>query len=253
MVSDHGYVLPKPIDAFTQPEMKAFIDEIVASYVDIMERKIGTVSYDMIVRDEDGYDISRVEENGLCDFVTDAYRAIGGTQIGFLSAGSVRNNLMAGDITYNDILNILPYTNDIVTAKVTGQMILDALEFGVSKLPDISAGFPQVSGITFHVNKEIPSSVTVDEKNQFVSVDGERRVSDVKIGEEALDPGKEYTLTGTNYVLTGGDGYMMFKDATNLTMTMLQENEVVMKYLEENLNGVIPDIYQKASERLIWN
>ena len=240
-------------ERYVDPEMKAFIDEIVASYVDIMERKIGTVSYDMIVRDEDGYDISRVEENGLCDFVTDAYRAIGGTQIGFLSAGSVRNNLMAGDITYNDILNILPYTNDIVTAKVTGQMILDALEFGVSKLPDISAGFPQVSGITFHVNKEIPSSVTVDEKNQFVSVDGERRVSDVKIGEEALDPGKEYTLTGTNYVLTGGDGYMMFKDATNLTMTMLQENEVVMKYLEENLNGVIPDIYQKASERLIWN
>ena len=240
-------------ERYVDPEMKAFIDEIVASYAGIMERKIGTVSYDMIVRDEDGYDISRVEENGLCDFVTDAYRAIGGTQIGFLSAGSVRNNLMAGDITYNDILNILPYTNDIVTAKVTGQMILDALEFGVSKLPDISAGFPQVSGITFHVNKEIPSSVTVDEKNQFVSVDGERRVSDVKIGEEALDPEKEYTLTGTNYVLTGGDGYMMFKDATNLTMTMLQENEAVMKYLEENLNGVIPDIYQKASERLIWN
>ena len=132
-------------------------------------------------------------------------------------------------------------------------MILDALEFGVSKLPEISAGFPQVSGITFHVNKEIPGSVTTDEKNQFVSVDGERRVTDVKIGEEALDPEKEYTLTGTSYVLNGGDGYSMFKDATILTMTMLPDNEVVMKYLEENLNGVIPDTYQEASGRLIWD
>lgn len=240
-------------ERYVDPAMKAFIDEIVASYADTMERKIGTLSYNMIVRDEDGYDISRVEENGLCDFVTDAYRTIGGTQIAFLSAGSVRNNLEAGDVTYNSILNILPYSNDVVTAKVTGQMVLDALEFGVAKLPDISAGFPQVSGITFRVNKEIPSSVTVDEKNQFVSVEGERRVTDVKIGEEALDPEKEYTLTATNYVLTGGDGYSMFKDATILTMTMLPDNEVVMKYLEENLNGVIPDIYQEASGRLIWD
>jgi len=254
---------PKNLDAekvtrgkkerYVDPEMKAFIDGIVASYADTMERKIGTLSYDMIVRDEAGYDISRVEENGLCDFVTDAYRAIGGTQTALLTSGSVRNNLEAGDVTYNSILNILPYSNDVVTAKVTGQMILDALEFGVSKLPDISAGFPQVSGITFHVNKEIPSSVTVDEKNQFVSVDGERRVTDVKIGEEALDPEKEYTLTGTSYVLNGGDGYSMFKDATILTMTMLPDNEVVMKYLEENLNGVIPDNYQEASGRLIWD
>jgi 2',3'-cyclic-nucleotide 2'-phosphodiesterase (5'-nucleotidase family) len=254
---------PKDLDAekvtrgkkerYVDPEMKAFIDEIVASYADIMERKIGTVSYDMIVREEDGYDISRVEENGLCDFVADAYRAIGGTQVAFLTAGSVRNNLEAGNVTYNSILNMLPYSNDVVTAKVTGQMILDALEFGVSKLPDISAGFPQVSGITFHVNKEIPSSVTADERNQFVSVDGERRVTDVKIGEEPLDPKKEYTLTGTNYVLTGGDGYLMFADAPILTMTMLPDNEVVMKYLEENLNGVIPDTYQEASGRLIWD
>jgi len=254
---------PKNLDAekvtrgkkerYVDPEMKAFIDGIVASYADTMERKIGTLSYEMIVRDEASYDISRVEENGLCDFVTDAYRAIGGTQTALLTSGSVRNNLEAGDVTYNSILNILPYSNDVVTAKVTGQMILDALEFGVSKLPDISAGFPQVSGITFHVNKEIPSSVTVDEKNQFVSVDGERRVTDVKIGEEALDPEKEYTLTGTSYVLNGGDGYSMFKDATILTMTMLPDNEVVMKYLEENLNGVIPDNYQEASGRLIWD
>ena len=207
----------------------------------------------MIVRYEASYDISRVEENGLCDFVTDAYRAIGGTQTALLTSGSVRNNLEAGDVTYNSILNILPYSNDVVTAEVTGQMILDALEFGVAKLPDISAGFPQVSGITFHVNKEIPSSVAADEKNQFLSVDGERRVTDVKIGEETLDPEKEYTLTGTSYVLNGGDGYSMFRDASILTMTMLPDNEVVMKYLEENLNGVIPDTYQEASGRLIWD
>ena len=78
-------------------------------------------------------------------------------------------------------------------------------------------------------------------------------MTNVKIGEETLDPEKEYTLTGTSYVLNGGDGYSMFRDASILTMTMLPDNEVVMKYLEENLNGVIPDTYQEASGRLIWD
>jgi len=194
-----------------------------------------------------------VKENGLCDFVADAYRAIGKTQAAFVNAGSVRNNLKAGDITYNSILNILPFSNDIVTVKVTGQIILDALEFGMALLPEISARFPQVSGITFHVNQAIPSSVTADEKGQFVSVDGERRVTQVKIGDEALDPEKEYTLAGSNFVFAGGDGYSMFKDATILTMTMLPDNEAIILYIVEHLNGVIPDTYQEASGRLIWD
>ena len=234
-------------ERYVDPEMKAYMDAIVSSYADTMERKIGSLSYDMIVRDEDGYDISRVEENGLCDLVADALRSAGGTQVSLVNAGSVRNNLEAGDVTYNSILNILPYSSDAVVARVTGQMILDALEFGVAILPDISARFPQVSGMTFHVNRDIPSSVKVDGKNQFVSAEGPRRVSDVKIGGEALDPEKEYTLTGSSFLLSGGDGYTMFKDAEIIKMTMLSDNEVVLKYIEKNLNGVIPDTYKDVS------
>ena len=234
-------------ERYVDPEMKAFLDGIVESYAGIMERKIGSLSYDLIVRDKDGFDISRIEENGLCDFVADAFREIGGTQAAIVNAGSVRNNLEAGDVTYNSIMNILPYSSDVVIARVSGQMILDALEFGVSILPDISARFPQVSGISFHVNRDIPSSVRVDGRNQFVSVEGDRRVSDVKIGDEALDPEKEYTLTGTSFLLSGGDGYTMFKDAVILRTTMLPDSDVVMKYIVENLDGVIPDTYKEVS------
>ena len=154
---------------------------------------------------------------------------------------------MAGDVTYNDILNILPYSGDIVTARVTGQVLLDALEFGVAILPDISARFPQVSGMSFRVNRDIPSSVKVDGRNQFISVEGSRRVSDVMIGDVPLDPEKEYTLTGASFLLSGGDGYSMFKEAKILETTTLTDNEVVMKYIEENLNGVIPETYKEIS------
>ena len=234
-------------ERYVDPEMKAFMDAIVDSYADTMERKIGTLAYDMIVRDEEGFDISRIQENGLCDLVADAFRAISHADISYVNAGSVRNNLEAGDVTYNSILAVLPYSSDIVIAKVSGQMLLDALEFGVAILPDISARFPQVSGMSFQVNKEIPSSVKVDDKNQFVSVEGERRVSDVRVGDEMLDPEKEYTLAGNSFLLSGGDGYAMFKDAEILKTTMLSDSDVMMKYIEENLKGVIPDLYKDIS------
>jgi 2',3'-cyclic-nucleotide 2'-phosphodiesterase (5'-nucleotidase family) len=244
-------VIRRNVERFVDPEMKAFLDEIVAAYAPVMDRKVGEVSYDMIVRDEDNFDVSRNAENGLCDFVADAFRTVGGTQTAIINAGTVRNNMKSGTVTYNNILNILPYSSDVITVRVSGQMLLDALEFGVSKLPAISAGFPQVSGITFRVNQDIESSVVVDEKNQFVSVAGEYRVSDVMIGQEPLDLKAEYTLAGTSYLLNGGDGYSMFKEADTLTMTMLPDNEVVIKYIEEYLHGVIPEDYREARGRIL--
>ena len=97
------------------------------------------------------------------------------------------------------------------------------------------------------LNRDIPSSVKVDGRNQFISVEGSRRVSDVMIGDVPLDPEKEYTLTGASFLLRGGDGYSMFKEAKILETTTLTDNEVVMKYIEENLNGVIPETYKEIS------
>lgn len=239
-------------ERYVDHQMKEFLDGITASYSDVMERRIGELSYDMIVRDKDSRDISRVEENSLCEMVADAYRSICGTQTALVNAGSVRNNLEAGVVTYNSILNVLPYSNDVISVKVTGQMILDALEFGVWALPNKSARFPQVSGISFKVNRNIDSSVRVDDHNQFICVDGEYRVSDVMIGEEPLDVGREYTLAGTSYLLNGGDGYTMFKEADILSMTMLSDNEVLIRYIEEDLNGVIPDRYARPQGRIVF-
>ena len=236
------------VDPFT----KAYINEIVSSYAEVMERKIGVLSYDMSITDENGNEISRTEENGLCDLVADAYRSVGKTQIALLHAGSVRNPHKAGVVNYNSILSILPYSNDLFTAELTGQMLLDALEFGMASLPDRKAGFIQVSGITFSVNREIKSSVRIDDKNEFISVEGEYRVSDVMIGDEPLDPEALYTVTMTDYMLNGGDGFRMFKEADVLSTLMITNIEAVIRYIEEDLGGVIPDQYRQAQGRIRW-
>ena len=91
---------------------------------------------------------------------------------------------------------------------------------------------------------------TMNEKKQFVSVDGEYRVHDVKVDGKDLDPDAIYTLAITQYLLTGGDGFTMFEDAEIISTTGLADNEVVMKYIEEDLNGVIPETYAEPQGRI---
>ena len=241
----------KKTDRYVDPEMKAFLDDITASYEPVLERKIGYNPADLVVWDG-VRDYTRAEENGLCDLVADSQRVLAGAQAAMVHAGSVRNNLSAGEITCKDVLNTLPYYNEIVKVSVSGQMILDALEFSVSFLPKRVGGFLQVSGISFSVNPDLGSSVQTDEKKQFICVEGDRRVHDVTIAGRALDPKAEYTLAINMFLLTGGDGYTMFKEADILETMPLSDNEMLMKYIEENLGGVIPEKYGEPLGRIQW-
>ncbi len=244
-------VTRKDVERYVDPDTKDFIDDILAPYEDILSQKIGDLSVDLI-KMVNGSDTSRNAENGLCEFVADAFREVGHTQAAILGAGSVRTNLEAGEVTYRDVVDILPYCNEIVMVEVSGRDILNALEFGVSFLPNKVGAFPQVSGITFRVNKDIESSVKMNEKKQFISVDGEYRVSDVMIDGKELDPDAIYTLAIAGYLLTGGDGYTMFGDANIYSTTGLCDNEVVMKYIQENLGGVIPEMYAQPLGRILY-
>ena len=239
--------------ALYKKEVEALYDHVLL--VDagdaIQGAAIGDLSVDLIKRDENGNDLSRTGENELCELAADAFRSAGKTQAALIGAGTVRTNLESGEVTYKDVVDILPYCNEVIMTEVSGQMLLDALEFGVSFLPDEAGAFPQVSGITFRINKDIESSVRINEKKQFLSVDGEYRVSDVKVDGKDLDPEAIYTLAISDYLFTGGDGYTMFENANIISSTKLPDNEVVMKYIEEDLNGVIPEKYAGPQGRIL--
>lgn len=86
-----------------------------------------------------------------------------------------------GDITYRTILEVFPFNNEMCVIEVTGQQILDALEWGCSKLPDEFGGFPQLSGLTYEIDMSVPSSCTKNDEGMFTGVSGERRVRNVTV------------------------------------------------------------------------
>ena len=123
---------------------------------------------------------------------------------------SVRDDIDLGDITYQEVINTMPFSNDILVKEITGQDILDALEFGVRTLPDSTSRFPQVSGIKYNVDISIKSSVIVDSNEVFIKVGRRRRVYNITINGTKLDLLKNYTIASNSFILEGEDGYSMF-------------------------------------------
>ena len=121
--------------------------------------------YDPTARTDDGKQIRiiRRSETNLGDLCADAYRDQGGgTDIAFVNGGGIRVQLNAGDLTLGDILSVHPFGNSLTVIEVTGQQVLDALEWSVHSLPGEFGGFNQVSGITFEYDCTIESPVVAD-------------------------------------------------------------------------------------------
>ena len=231
------------------PEMNNFINNIESSHFSELNKKIGYVNFDLLINSDE--QSSRSGENPLCDLIADSIRYYGKGDITMINAGSIRNDLKKGDITFQNILEVLPFSAYIITKEVKGEDILNALEFGMKDLPEKTSRFPQVSGISFKVNTKIKSTVIVDEEEMFVKVSGKRRVYDVIVGKDKLDINKIYLIAFDNYIGKGGDGFSMFinyEEKLNLGKT---DNELFMMYIRDVLNGVIPDEYKKTQQRII--
>ena len=226
---------------------------VAASMKDVdkqLAEVIGKTTVDLTIYDpeaetDDGQPVRLVRraETNLADLVADSFRDQTGADVAIVGGGTVRADIKAGEVTRGDVLSVMPFTEDLCVAEVTGQQILDALEWGVHKMPDEFGGFMQVSGMSYEIDMSIPSACTEDENGLFAEVDGERRVKNVKIGDEPIDPAGKYRLASDKYHLAEqGDGFTMFGE-DDIVSSVMVDNEATMKYIEESLKGVVGEEY----------
>jgi len=189
--------------------------------------------------------IIRVTETNMGDLSADAFRAQGNADIAVLNAAAIRANIKPGDITVAAIRKTYPYLSYMSVIEATGQQILDALELGAMLLPLENGSFLQVSGLTLEIHSYIPSSVVLDENDMFVRVDGERRVKNVKVGGEPIDPEKNYSVSGRGFILQeAGGGFSMFKGCKVLQNEVKADIDVLVDYINETLGGTVGAEYE---------
>ena len=152
--------------------------------------------------------ICRVQECEMGNLVADAMLdrvADQGVTIAIANSGGLRASIDAGDVTMGEVLTVLPFQNTLATFQILGQVLIDALENGVSQVEEVAGRFPQVAGLRFVWNSNVAPN--------------EGRVSDVLVAMggvfEPIDPEATYAVVTNNYVRTGGDGYKMFREGLN--------------------------------------
>ena len=235
-----------PVESYTKtdPVVDECIAQIKAEYDDIGNKKIAESAFDLITHDTDGNRIIRNTETNLGNLISDAFRIELGADIAYFNGGAVRSFIESGEITYNDLLNVLPYNNTALVVEISGETVLKMLETAVAKWPTENANFPHVSGMTFYVN-------TLGEPNE--------RVYNVKIMNsetgkyEPLELDRMYTVASSSFILLeGGDGMTMFEGAKVVTDTGILDIEILENYIINKLGRTISDSYAKADTRITF-
>ena len=256
VIAENGAITAEYINGDVAKDKDAgvtkFIEGIKAKYAELEKKVVAKTAVDLAIADKDGNRLVRSEETNLGDLCADAYRNVLGADIAFVNGGGIRVAIPKGNITYGQVIAVHPFGNMACVVEATGQQILDALEFGARNVgKGENGGFLQVSGLTYTINSLIEPSIQTNEAGEFVKVTGDYRVRDVKVGGVDLDLNKTYTLASHNYMLkSGGDGFVMFKGNKLLQDEVMIDNQVLINYIQKNLNGVVDDQYAAPQGRI---
>lgn len=187
------------LDALVVPDaaILARVAELAGPIEELKTRVVGETAAAV----DGARETCRAMECAMGNLVADAMLARvkdQGIDIAIQNGGGLRASIDAGPVTMGEVLTVLPFQNTLATFRVTGAVVLAALENGVSQIEDGAGRFPQVAGLTYTVDKAATAG---------------SRISDVMVGGAPIDPAKLYGLVSNNYMRAGGDGYGMFRDA----------------------------------------
>ena len=171
--------------------------------------------------------VCRVQECDMGNMIADAMREAvidKGYTIALMNSGGIRASLDSGDVTLGEVMTILPFQNTLSTFKVTGEQLLSAIENGVSEVEEVAGRFPQVSGMRYTFDPSKPpndgrvTSIEIDEGGNWVP----------------LDLNKTYGMVSNNFIRGGGDGYKVFRSASDIYDFGPDLAEVVANYIGSN-------------------
>ena len=147
----------------------------------VRDRKLGVVA-DGVIRGV------RSEESPLGNLFADLMRAARpGVDVAITNGGGLRADLPAGDLTYGDLYESMPFDNKFATIKLSGAQLAEMFEHNLS----VSSGVFSISGVR----------VTARCSGDRIAVSITREKTGKKVG-----PRDKLTLVTSDFLASGGDG-----------------------------------------------
>ena len=231
------------------PEVKMTEDHWISEIEGQLGKVIGNASIIFDNFDENGSRLVRKQSTNTGDFAADALYHLFSemdmdVDVAVMNGGGIRNTALTGQLTYLSCKQIHTFGNVACLLTVSGQQLLDALEWCVRELtPDGSVedgSFLHIAGAKYTVDLTIPSTVQEDEKGVWTGPPtGAYRVKNVVIYDKdsgeylPLNPKGSYNLAGYNYTLRDlGGGFAMLQDAVNVLDYVAEDYMVLANYIQ---------------------
>jgi 2',3'-cyclic-nucleotide 2'-phosphodiesterase (5'-nucleotidase family) len=217
--------------------IKAVTDSIHQLVQSATSRVVAHSDYNLVVTDDQDQFIVRGEETNAGDLVADAYRHAMKSDIAFENGGGIRNEILAGTITYGSVIGMLPYDNTLRRIGATGEQILKMLTRCTALVPQLDGNFPQVAGLRFTIHSK---SHTISDL-QVLQDDGTYAPIDLK---------KTYSVALTDYNYSGGGFFDCFKSCPVLFESTTRYYEALADYLSNVLGGKTGTAYTQPQGRI---
>jgi 5'-nucleotidase len=211
------------------PDDPAFI-RLVARYASQLDSRldqpVGRTEVALVGREA----LVRSQETNLGNLIADAMRERLKTDVALLNGGGIRGNrvIPLGPITLRDLNVLLPFQNLLAAVELSGATLKAILEHSVAALPVPAGRFLQASGLRVEVD---PSAAPGS------------RVLSIEVAGAGLDPARTYTVAVPNFLATGGDGYLVLRQARRLVEP--ESGPAMIEALSEKIQraGVVkPDV-----------
>lgn len=199
------------------PDVTAIMDYYEALIEDIKNEVIGCAASD-ITR-------NYRYESEMGDWVTDIMRAYDpGIDFALTNSGGLRADIDAGDITFGEVYEALPFDNTLVVVELDGNEVCQVLEEGITG----EHGVVQVSGLQFTFDYDAPV--------------GSRIVGDVIDLSTGLllDPATTYYVAVNDFMANGGDDYHTLP-VNPQTNTYVLVRDIVVDWVKANSPFTPPD------------
>jgi 2',3'-cyclic-nucleotide 2'-phosphodiesterase (5'-nucleotidase family) len=195
--------------------------------------------------------VNRIDESPLGNALTDALRSATQTQIAIMNTGGIRTALPAGEITYENLFEVLPFQNQAA--------VIQRLPWKIIKAALISAiqtcgqyGTLVESGLKIRFQRDCSAAQGIlDPAAKLIhveTVDGET-LFDSKLSFE-IPVDQTLSLATLDFIAAGGSGYSMFAGTSVDSKPGIARELIVNQWLKSppRLSPEIDHRFQNVSK-----